>query len=145
VYATQADMITRYGVNRLVQLTDLSTPQTGEIVDETLIARLDDASAEIDGYLVGRVVTPMASVPAHIRLLCCRIAYALLMGDGIDEATTADLAAARGWLRDVARGVIPLSTAQEATAAATSDDVAFNPGSKDWGRERSDVEPRGGL
>lgn len=132
MYATKPDMITRFGVDALVQLTDLSTPQRGEIVDTTLNAALVDASAEIDSYLAGRTPVPFEA-PAHLRLYCCRLAFGLLLGDKATDAQRDEIKAVRDWLRAVARGDIPLGVVQP--TAAADDTVMFNAGAKDWARD----------
>lgn len=134
-YATQQDMLARYGMPRLVQLTDVNVPMTGELVTAVLDARLADASAEIDGYLVGRVTLPLASPPEVLKLLCCRLAYALLLGSAASDADLAELKAARDYLKSVAKGDIPLTPPDQAPAAPGAGSVIFSAGSKDWGRE----------
>lgn len=134
-YATQQDMLARYGMPRLVQLTDINEPMTGELVSAVLSARLVDASAEIDGYLVGRMALPLASPPEVLKLLCCRLAYYLLLGAGAGEVDQADVKAARDYLKSVAKGEIPLTPPDQAPALAGAGAVIFSGGSKDWGRE----------
>lgn len=51
-YATQQNLVDRFGQVELVQLTDLEN--TGALNTTRLAAALADASATIDGYLAGR-------------------------------------------------------------------------------------------
>ena len=134
-YATQQDMLTRYGLPRLVQLTDINSPQVGELVPTVLASRLDDASAEIDGYLAGRMATPLVTVPAVIKLLCCRLAYYLLLGASASEIDQADVKAARAYLASVAKGEIALTAPDQVQAVSGEGAVQFSSGAKDWGRE----------
>lgn len=134
-YATQQDMLTRYGLPRLVQLTDINSPQVGELVPAVLASRLDDASAEIDGYLAGRMATPLATVPAVIKLLCCRIGYYLLLGASASDVDQADVKAARAYLASVAKGEIALTAPDQVVAVGGAGSVQFETGAKDWGRE----------
>ncbi len=134
-YATQQDMIDRYGLPRLVQLTDVNEPQTGGLVDAVLDARLADASAEIDGYLAGRVALPLASPPAHLKNLCCRLAYAMLLGASASEADLADVKAARQYLTDVASGKVLLAPPASLPPLAGAGSVVFSPGNKVMGRD----------
>lgn len=130
MYATAQDMIDRYGQPRMVQLTDVGAPMTGLVNNTVLLARLGDASAEIDGYLAGRMALPLAEPPAILKLMCCRIAYALLLGQRITEPEAKDLEAARAYLRDVARGttnLLPPAAAPEVAGVGT---VLFEPGTK---------------
>lgn len=136
-YATQQDMLARYGMPRLVQLTDINVPMTGELVAAVLDARLADASAEIDGYLVGRMSVPLASPPEVIKLLCCRLAYYLLLGAGATDVDQADVKAARDYLKSVAKGEILLTAPDAVPAVAGAGAVLFEGGAKDWGREQA--------
>lgn len=70
-YATPDDLLQRYPERDLVQLTDESAQEFKRDVAET---HLEDASDEIDGYLEGRVVLPLAKVPRQLVRLCCEIA-----------------------------------------------------------------------
>lgn len=136
MYATPQDMIDRYGQPRMVQLTDVGMPMTGDVVAAVLEARLADASAEIDGYLAGRMATPVANPPAILRLLCCRLAYALLLGAQISDQEAGDVRDARAYLMSVSRGQVLLAPpAQAATPSMPADAVVFEPGQKVMGRE----------
>lgn len=135
MYATAQDMIDRYGLPHMVQLSDVNMPLTGAVVNTVVEARLADASAEIDGYLAGRMATPVAAPPAMLRLLCCRIAHALLVGADISEADQADLKDARAYLRDVAAGKISLTQPSAAEPLPGVGPVLFSPGDKVMGRE----------
>ncbi len=72
-YASPNDMIARYPNRDLVQLTN-DDPATVTINAATLQQALDDASAEIDGYLDGRFALPLADPPAMLNRLACDIA-----------------------------------------------------------------------
>lgn len=60
-YATQQDLIERFGTAELAQLTDAVA---GLSIDETTVARaISDADAEIDTRLAARYALPLAYVP----------------------------------------------------------------------------------
>ena len=61
-YATPQDLINRYPNRDLVQLTN-EDPTITTINTTVLQQALDDASAEIDGYLGGRFILPLTDVP----------------------------------------------------------------------------------
>jgi phage gp36-like protein len=72
-YATPDDMIARFPNRDLVQLTN-EDPNLTE-VDRIVTQRaLDDASAEIDGYIESRFALPLADPPAVLARLTCDIA-----------------------------------------------------------------------
>ena len=72
-YATPDDMIARYPNRDLVQLTN-EDPSLTTINSAVLQNSLDDASAEIDGYIEARFTLPLTQVPASLNLLTCEIA-----------------------------------------------------------------------
>lgn len=134
-YATAADLQDRLGEARLVQLTDLQSPPLG-LVDMTVVQKaLDDADAEIDGYLVGRYVLPLATVPAVLRVHAITLAHARLLGPSASEIDREELKATRDFLASVARGqvnLIPPAAVQPVQGAGS---VIFSPGTKFMGRE----------
>lgn len=139
-YASTAEMIARYGLPRLVALTDFGAPLTGELQTVVLQRALDDASAEIDGYLAGRMAVPLvASVPPVINLMCRRLAYCLLLGPAATEVDLADAKAVREYIKAVAAGAISLTSPDQAPAQAGAGSVLFSKGAKDWGRESADA------
>ena len=66
-YASPNDMIARYPNRDLVQLTNEDPTQT-TINSATLQQALNDASAEIDGYLESRFSLPLNDPPASAQL-----------------------------------------------------------------------------
>lgn len=136
-YATQQDMTDRYGALALQRLTDRATPPAGAVDAVLLGARLDDASALIDGYLAGRYALPMPVVPAILKVHCCALAMYLLLGEAADKdsAAAADNRAAISYLTKVAEGSILLLPPNVATPPAGEGSVVFSPGAKDFARE----------
>ena len=72
-YAVADDMIARYPNRDLVQLSN-EDPTAAAVNTGALVQALDDASAEIDGYLEGRFALPLAEPPAVLNRLACDIA-----------------------------------------------------------------------
>jgi phage gp36-like protein len=72
-YATPQDIINRYSSQDLVQLTN-EDPAASAVNATVLQQALDDASAEIDGYLGARFVLPLADPPSVLARLACDIA-----------------------------------------------------------------------
>jgi phage gp36-like protein len=72
-YATPQDIINRYPNRDLVQLTN-EDPTVTTINTTVLQQALDDASAEIDGYLGGRFTLPLTDVPEVLNRLVCDVA-----------------------------------------------------------------------
>jgi phage gp36-like protein len=72
-YATVNDVTARYPNRDLVQLTN-EDPAATTVNSAPIQTALDDASAEIDGYLDGRFTLPLSDPPAVLGRLCTDIA-----------------------------------------------------------------------
>lgn len=110
-YATPQDIINRYPNRDLVQLTN-EDPAVTTINTTPLQQALDDASAEIDGYLSGRFTLPLSDVPQVLNRLACDIAmYRLQSLRPIHDLADARLRYddAIAMLKQVANGELALS------------------------------------
>ncbi len=123
-YATANDMIARYPNRDLVQLTN-EDPSATAINTAALEQALNDAAAEIDGYLEGRFALPLAQPPAVLNRLACDIAMYRLQS----LRPLHDLADARkryedaiGFLLEAAKGTVALGL------SSTSQEPASSPG-----------------
>ena len=72
-YAVAQDMINRYPNRDLVQLTN-EDPTATTINETPITLALEDASAEIDGYIEGRFALPLTDPPAVLNRLATDIA-----------------------------------------------------------------------
>jgi phage gp36-like protein len=119
-YATQADMIARYGETELIQLTD-DHAVPGMIAAEVVASALADADAVIDSHLVGGGYTlPLATAyPILIKTACALARYSLYRAER-PEAVQADYADALGWLVNLARGTVSLPAASAPAGVATA-------------------------
>ena len=72
-YATPQDMINRYPNRDLVQLTN-DDPSATTVNTTVLQQALNDASAEIDGYLGGRFTLPLTDPPEVLNRVASDIA-----------------------------------------------------------------------
>ncbi|GAB1388991.1 MAG: hypothetical protein AMXMBFR78_33850 [Rubrivivax sp.] len=134
-YATVTDLQDRLGEARLLQLTDLQDPPLGLVDTAVAQKALDDADAEIDGYLVGRYALPLSPVPAILRVHAVTIAHYRLLGNAADEVTREDYRATRQWLMAVAKGDVVLTSPADDPGTGGAGSVLFAPGSKVMGRE----------
>lgn len=119
-YATQQDLVDRFGSEELVQLTDRTNlPPT--TIDATVTGRaLADADALIDSYLAERYTLPLASAPARLVKIASDVARFFLHGNAATEAVRTAFEDAARWLRDVSEGRATLDVAgvEPATGAA---------------------------
>jgi phage gp36-like protein len=110
-YASQSDLIERYGEPMLVDLTDRADPPAGEIDASVVTRALEDADAAIDGYLGGRYALPLATTQPLVRDLALAISVYKLHRDTASEKIRADYDDALAMLKQIANGVMRLSAA----------------------------------
>lgn len=107
-YATQQDLIDRFGAEELTQLTDRATPPAGAI-DATVVARaLADADEEINGYLAARYQLPLATTPQVLVRLAADLARYALHDDRATEQVTRRRNDAVAFLRSISKGEVNL-------------------------------------
>jgi phage gp36-like protein len=128
-YATQADLIARFGAEELVELTDRAEAQT--IDANAVTAALADADATIDGYLAGRYAVPVVPVPPLLLRLAADITRYLLHGKAAPDTVRRAYDDALKLLRDLSSGsavltgvAAPAPGASPAAPPATADFVA---------------------
>lgn len=128
-YATQADMVERFGEAALVDLTDRATPPAGAIDAAVLADALADSDAMIDGYLLGRYLLPLATTPALLKDLAKAIAIYKLHGDTVADKIRTDYQDALKTLDKIAAGTIRLNVAgvEPASSGATGVKVTDRP------------------
>lgn len=105
-YATADDMSTRFGTEKLIQL---SCPDGGTEPDMAVIqAALDDASETINAYAAGRYAVPLNPVPAPVRRWCADMAvyYLYLARNGAPKDVRTAFEDAMKGLADIQKGVV---------------------------------------
>ncbi len=117
-YCTQAQLEDRFGLGRLVALTDRNAIPLGVIDQDVLARALADTDAVIDGYLAGRYALPLASTPALVADIAQSIALWKLHATEPEAKVKADYEAAMRTLREIAQGVVQLSVAGIEPAAS---------------------------
>lgn len=126
-YATQQDLVDRYGSAELMQLTDRTNRPVAAIDVAVVGGALADASALIDGYLAKVYELPLASVPPILTRMCADIARAYLWGSAADPdgAVAKARQDAIAWLRDVSRGLVQLEVGGTTSPEMGSGNVRF--------------------
>ena len=121
MYATPDNMLSRFGTQDLMLLTEREDSVPGEINTVVLEQALSDASAEIDGYIVGRYTLPLTTVPAVLERNCCDIARYFLYGDKAPEQGEKRYTAVVKFLTAVSKGDISLGLADTGEVASQSE------------------------
>lgn len=105
-YATEQQLIDRYGEMTLVALTDRGAVATGGVDAATVGRALADADAMIDGYLAAKYALPLAEVPPLLADLAQAIAFWKLHISEPDAKARTDYETALRVLKDVAAGTV---------------------------------------
>tara|TARA_R110002033_G_scaffold124195_1_gene166316 strand:- start:5831 stop:6271 length:441 start_codon:yes stop_codon:yes gene_type:complete len=121
MYANTDNMLSRFGEQDLMLLTEREGSMPGQINIAVLEQALRDASAEIDGYIVGRYTLPLTTVPAVLERNCCDIARYFLYGDKAPEQVEKRYNAVVKYLALVSKGDISLGLADTGEVASQSE------------------------
>ncbi len=129
-YATQTDLIARFGEREVIALSDRAG--TGEVDAEVIASAIEQAGDEIDAYLGGRYSLPLASVPRLLVGVCCDIVRYRLCGADVQETEPArnrfkDALKTLSCVRD---GELTLGLDQAQQAVATAGTVRINNGQR---------------
>ncbi|MDD1534565.1 MULTISPECIES: gp436 family protein [unclassified Bradyrhizobium] len=128
-YATQAELVERFGETMLIDLTDRVDPPAGAIDSGVVTDALADTDAMIDGYLLNRYQLPLATTPALLNDLAKAIAIYKLHRDSVSDKIRADYQDALKTLKQIADGVVRLNVAgvEPASSGATGVRVTDRP------------------
>lgn len=115
-YATQQDLIDRFGEEELIQLTDRTNLPATTIDAAVVAAALADADALADSYLAKRYRLPLDPVPDVLTRTTADIARYHLHGRRTDkdDPVTRAYSQALAWLKDVSKGLVQLDAAGSA-------------------------------
>lgn len=117
-YCKIQDLIERFGNEELVEISDHEN--TGERNDVAVQQAIDDANAEIDGYLAGRYQLPMENPPQILAKVACDISRYNLYDEGATEAIEKRYNDAIRYLRSAAKGEVSLGVVQGAEVQGAS-------------------------
>lgn len=125
-YCTYQDLIDRFGVTELVQLTDRpdrTDPENAGSFDPVVIRQaIRDAEAEINSYLTAYPL-PLAVVPANLLRIACDVTRYYLYEDQMIDQVQKRYDNALAWLKLVAAGkvVLPPDALGNVPTPATDD------------------------
>lgn len=135
-YATQDDMIERFGMPEILQRTDRN--RTGAIDSTVLNRALADADARIDGYLSGRYQVPLAIVPHLIVGVTCDLARYALYDDIVTDGVKKRNDDAIKLLEAISKGVVGLGVDSLGNKPTVSDGAMIESAGKVFGRTGND-------
>lgn len=118
MYATQQDLVARFGEQELIELTDRADPPAGAIDATVVDQALADAEELINSYVGKRYDLPLAAVPGAVKRTAADLARFYLYKDDPLEAVRKSFEDAVKWLKDIAAGRADLDIAGEEPAPA---------------------------
>lgn len=136
-YASVADMKTRFNGQDLVLLTEREGSTPGEINTLVLNQSLDDATAEINGYLAGRYTLPLSTVPTALIRICCDIARYFLSSENAPEHIQKRYADAVKFLQAVNQGKVALGIDSQGDKAITNNTAYMESAGSVFSRSKS--------
>jgi phage gp36-like protein len=131
-YAGVSDLVERFGEAEIRQLTDRDL--TGAIDEVVAMRALQDANAEIDGYLSARYQLPLSHVPVVLVRLCVDLArYNLHDGHAPDHIVRRHQDAV-DMLKRISNGQVALGLSLDGQSAETTNGAEMVSGGRVWGR-----------
>ena len=136
-YVTPADLLDEFGERELVDLTDIDTPRSGQVVQAVAQRACDRANAEVEMSVSARYAVPLGSVPAPLKYIARDMAHFYLYQTSVPTWVKDRHDAALANLRAVRDGKLPLGpdVAGLLVPAAVSDLPEFSSGAKVWSRD----------
>lgn len=135
MYCTLDDMVNRFDLNELIQLT--SESGQGVINEQVVEAAIQDASNLIDGYISGRYALPLTSVPALLTKQCADIARYNLYDNAVSEVVEKNYKAALDYLMQVGKGTLKLGLSNDSQAAESDQMIEIESSTTVFGRDVS--------
>jgi phage gp36-like protein len=132
-YATEEDLIDRYGERLLVDLTDRGDVSTGVTDSDTIARALTDATVEVDGYL-RLYKLPLTEIPPALVAITCALAIFQLHVHAPSEKIKMDYETAQRRLREISAGTFKLPI------AGVEPDTSGSGGARTTDRERPFTE-----
>ena len=134
-YASQADMVARFGFTEMVQLTDKTNTATA--IDIVVMGNaLEDADAEIDARLQARYSLPLQSVPRLLVNIACDIARYRLYDDRATDQVTRRYEDALKSLDRISSGALQLGLDQVVQTTPQNGGPSFEAGDRIFSRDR---------
>lgn len=129
-YCSQADLVGRFGVDELVQITNPTDPTAMAIDPIRMANALADVDALIDAKLAARYALPLASVPRVLCNIACDLVRARLYEDRATEHVLNRERQALKLLDEISAGKLTLGLDAQLQPTATTDGPQFTSGGR---------------
>ncbi|WP_417656187.1 gp436 family protein [Pseudidiomarina aestuarii] len=134
-YCLVTDLIARFGEQELIALTDRDG--TGTVVEVVAQHAIQDASALIDGYLLGRYDLPLQPAPTVLTPICADIARYQLYDNEAPAVVTKRYETAIQFLKSVGKGEVTLGVNDAGAAPGSTDLPEIQSGGNIFNRKNS--------
>ena len=131
-YCTEQDLITRYGEDELIQLTDKQN--VGQLDTDVINSAIADADSLIDGYLGSRYNLPITPLPRSLVRIACEISrYYLYENLATDEVKDRYSEAVKT-LKAISKGEMSIGTDDQGTKPVSQNTVEMTSGGNVFNR-----------
>lgn len=131
-YCTEQDLITRYGQDELIQLTDKQN--VGQLDTDVINSAIADADSLIDSYLGSRYDLPVNPVPRSLLRIACEITrYYLYETMATDEVKDRYNEAVKS-LKAISKGEMSIGISTQGEKPASQNTVAISTGGNVFNR-----------
>lgn len=132
-YCTQQDLITRYGQDELIQLSDKQ--QNLGVIDESVVAAaIADADSLIDGYVGSRFPNQVNPYPRSLVRISCEIARYYLYENIVPDDVKDRYNEAVKSLKAISKGEISIGTNSEGEKPSSNNTVEMTTGGNVFNR-----------
>lgn len=135
MYCTQEDLTRRFGERELIDITDHEND--GAINVDVLTRGIEDASAEMDGYIGRALPLPLLTIPKVLLPLACDITRYKLYDDQPTEQVIKRYDYAIDFLKSVAKGTVSLGVSSLGESTESNDLAEMQSGGSVFAREKS--------
>jgi phage gp36-like protein len=132
MYCTPDDLITRFGEDELIQLTDMQN--AGQMDMDVINTAIADAESIIDGYISARYPN-LNPVPNSIKRMAADIARYQLYDDIAVEHVEKRYNTAIKTLKDIANGTMIIGKAADDSKPASNNTVQMTSGGNTFSRD----------
>jgi phage gp36-like protein len=131
-YCTQQDLITRYGQDELIQLTDKQN--LGQLDTDVINSAIADADSIINGYLGSRFSLPITPIPRSLVRIGCELSRYYLYENLAPDEVNDRYKQAIQMLKDIAAGKMSIGISAEGTKPTSENTAQFETGGHVFGR-----------
>lgn len=135
MYCTLEDLVNRFSLVELIQLTDESG--SGIIDDQVVNGAIEDASDYIDGLISSRYALPLVDVPNILKQHCAHLARYNLYDNTVPEVVEKNHKMAVDYLMKVGEGKLKLGPDAEGDEPTTEDVIEMESAGSVFARSNS--------